>query len=160
MIDEKGRLFGKVNIVDLIIVIIVLAAAVFIGMRLFGPESEIANTQNVRITMFCEETPDFVADQLEAGSEAWDAENQVTLGTLVDWTLGDSKSAVTDETGKVVEISRSGYNSVRLTVEGEGVVSYHGVTIGNTLYANGQSASVYFGDCKLFLDIADIEVID
>ena len=95
MIDEKGRLFGKVNIVDLIIVIIVLAAAVFIGMRLFGPESEIANTQNVRITMFCEETPDFVADQLEAGSEAWDAENQVTLGTLVDWTLGDSKSAVT-----------------------------------------------------------------
>ena len=45
-------------------------------------------------------------------------------------------------------------------MEGEGVVSDHGVTIGNTLYANGQSASVYFGDCKLFLDIADIEVID
>ena len=83
-------------------------------------------------------------------------------GTPVSYThlLGDSKSAVTDETGKVVEISRSGYNSVRLTVEGEGVVSDHGVTIGNTLYANGQSASVYFGDCKLFLDIADIEVID
>lgn len=159
MIDEKGRLFGKVNIVDLIIVVIILAAAAFIGMKLLGPESEIANTQKVRITMFCEETPDFVAAQLEEGAEAWDAANQVTLGTLKSWTLGDSKSAVTDITGEVVEISRSGYNSVTLVCEGEGVVSDHGVTIGSTLYANGQSASVYFGDCKLFLDIADIEVI-
>ena len=60
MIDEKGRLFGKVNIVDLIIVIIIIAAAAFIGMKLFGPESTTANTENVRITLFCEETPTFV----------------------------------------------------------------------------------------------------
>lgn len=63
-------------------------------------------------------------------------------------------------TGNVVEIARSGYNSVRLTVEGTGVVSSRGVTIGGILYGNGQSASVYFGDCKLFLDVADIEVIE
>lgn len=160
MIDEKGRLFGKVNIVDLIIVLIIIAAGAFIGMKLFGPESTVANTENVRITLFCEETPTFVADQLEAGSEAWDSENQVTLGKLVDWTLGDSQSAVTDANGNVVEIARSGYNSVKLIVEGTGVVSSRGVTIGGILYANGQSASVYFGDCKLFLDVADIEVMD
>ena len=47
-----------------------------------------------------------------------------------------------------------------LTVEGTGVVSSRGVTIGGILYGNGQSASVYFGDCKLFLDVADIEVIE
>ena len=87
-------------------------------------------------------------------------DSQVTLGTLVDWTLGDSQSAVTDANGNVVEIARSGYNSVRLTVEGTGVVSSRGVTIGGILYGNGQSASVYFGDCKLFLDVADIEVIE
>ena len=159
MIDEKGRLFGKVNIVDLIIIVIVLAAAAFIGMKLLGPESEVANTQKVRVTMFCEESPVYVTDQLEAGCEAWDAENQVTIGTLKDWTLGESKSAVTDITGEVVEISREGYHSVTLVCEGEGAVGSHGVTIGSTLYAIGQSASIYFGDCKLFLDISGIEVI-
>ena len=141
MIDEKGRLFGKVNIVDLIIVIIIIAAAAFIGMKLFGPESTTANTENVRITLFCEETPTFVADQLEAGVEAWDSENQVTLGTLVDWTLGDSQSAVTDANGNVVEIARSGYNSVRLTVEGTGVVSSRGVTIGGILYGRAPACT-------------------
>ena len=109
--------------------------------------------------MFCEESPVYVTDQLEAGCEAWDAENQVTIGTLKDWTLGESKSAVTDITGEVVEISREGYHSVTLVCEGEGVVGSHGVTIGSTLYAIGQSASIYFGDCKLFLDISGIEVI-
>ncbi len=160
MIDEKGRLFGKVNIVDLLIVIIILAAAAFIGMKFFGPDSTAANTQNVRITMFCEESPTFVVDQLEAGCEAWDSSNQVTLGTLVDWTTGDSMSAITDANGEVVEIAREGYRSVRLVCEGTGTVSSHGVTIGGVLYGVGQSASVYFGDCKLFLDIAGIEVIE
>ena len=160
MIDEKGRLFGKVNIVDLIIVVIIIAAAAFVGMRLFGPESEAANTQNVRITMFCEESPTFVVEQLEAGCEAWDSANQVSLGTLKEWTTGDSMSAITDANGEVVEISRSGYRSVRLVCEGTGVMGDHGVTVGGVLYGIGQSASIYFGDCKLFLDIAGIEVID
>ena len=160
MIDEKGRLFGKVNIVDLIIVIIIVAAAVFVGTKFLGPKSDVANTQTVRITMFCDESPVYVVDQLEAGSEVWDSSNQVVLGTLKEWTTGDSMSAVTDDEGNVVEIARDGYCSVRLVCEGTGIVGSQGVTIGGVLYGNGQSASVYFGDCKLYLDIADIEVID
>ena len=42
MIDEKGRLFGKVNIVDLLIILIVLAAAAFLGYRFLGPDSNVA----------------------------------------------------------------------------------------------------------------------
>ena len=70
MIDEKGRLFGKVNIVDLLIVIIILAAGAFLGMKLLGPDSAVANTQKVRVTLYCEETPNYVAEQLEAGAES------------------------------------------------------------------------------------------
>ena len=60
MIDENGRLFGKVNIVDLLIVIIILAAAAFLGYKLLGPESTAANTQKVLVTLYCEETPNYV----------------------------------------------------------------------------------------------------
>ena len=157
MLDNKGRLFGKVNIVDLLIVIIIIAAGIFLGRLLFGPESTIAQTEKMRITLYCEETPDYVAEQLTAGDEAWDSENNVTLGTLVDWRTGESKSAVTDITGQVVEISREDYCSVTLTVEGDGVIGDHGVTINGTLYAAGHSMSVYFGDCKLFLKVRSIE---
>lgn len=86
-------------------------------------------------------------------------QDNVTIG-LEGWRTGDSKSAVTDVTGKVVEITREDYCSVTLNCEGEGVVGTHGVTIGGTLYGAGQSMSVYFNDCKLFLRVQSIEVIE
>ena len=80
--------------------------------------------------------------------------------TLTDWRVGDSKSYVTDANGEVVQLARDGYCSATLTVEGQGVVGSHGVTIGGTLYAVGQSMSVYFDDCKLFLRVSGIEVME
>lgn len=36
MIDEKGRLFGKINIVDLIVILVIVIAAVVVGMKFLG----------------------------------------------------------------------------------------------------------------------------
>lgn len=36
MIDEKGRLFGKINIVDLLVIIVVVILAVVLGMKFLG----------------------------------------------------------------------------------------------------------------------------
>ena len=35
MIDEKGRLFGKINIVDLIVILVIVIAAVVVGMKFY-----------------------------------------------------------------------------------------------------------------------------
>ena len=37
MIDEKGRLFGKINIVDLLVILVVLIAAVVLGLKFLKP---------------------------------------------------------------------------------------------------------------------------
>ena len=39
MIDEKGRLFGKINIVDLLVILVVIIAAVVLGMKFLKPGS-------------------------------------------------------------------------------------------------------------------------
>ena len=36
MIDEKGRLFGKINIVDLLVVLVIVIAAVVLGVKFLG----------------------------------------------------------------------------------------------------------------------------
>ena len=36
MVDEKGRLFGKINIIDLLVIVVVLIVAVALGIRLLG----------------------------------------------------------------------------------------------------------------------------
>lgn len=42
MIDEKGRLFGKINIVDLLVIIVVIILAAVLGTKLLGGDSGLA----------------------------------------------------------------------------------------------------------------------
>lgn len=57
VIDEKGRLFGKVNIIDLLVVLLVIAAAAFLVLRHFSntdageetPEETINVTYQVQV---------------------------------------------------------------------------------------------------------------
>lgn len=39
VIDEKGRLFGKVNVVDLLVLIVIIAAAAVLAVKLLGDKA-------------------------------------------------------------------------------------------------------------------------
>lgn len=36
VVDERGRLFGKLNLIDLVVIIFILAAIVVVGIKVFG----------------------------------------------------------------------------------------------------------------------------
>ena len=40
MIDKNGKLFGKINIIDLLIILVIIAAAVFFATKAFTPAQE------------------------------------------------------------------------------------------------------------------------
>lgn len=157
MLDEKGRLFGKVNLIDLIIVLIIIAAAVFLGMKFLGPESTAANTQKAVVSFYYEECPDYVADQLVVGDPIWDSGDNVNLGTVKDWTKADSVTYLLDDEGNTVQTSKEGYSALTLRCDAEGVIGEHGITIGGTLYGVGHTLTIYAGQCKLYLKISAIE---
>ena len=56
MIDEKGRLFGKINIVDLIVILVIVIAAVVVGMKFLGGSGSAINPTKtpVRYTVLVE----------------------------------------------------------------------------------------------------------
>ncbi|NCB50908.1 MAG: DUF4330 domain-containing protein [Clostridia bacterium] len=157
MIDEKGRLFGKVNLIDLIIVIIIIAALVFLGVKFLGPESTAANTQKAVVSFYYEECPNYVADQLKAGDSVWDSGDNVTIGTVKDWTTADSVTYLLDDNGNTVQTSKDGYCALTLRCEAEGVIGEHGITINGTLYGVGHTLTMYAGEAKLYLKVSGIE---
>lgn len=154
MLDEKGRLFGKINIVDLLIIIVILAAGAFLGLKFFGPGGTAAPPTPFKMTLLCEESPDYVVEQLEKGVEVWSATDGVAIGTLVDWEVGPAISTMGTATGQVVHFSREEHSSVTLHIEGAGDLGSHGVSIDGNLLAIGHSMNVYAGDCKLYLKIS------
>lgn len=42
VIDEKGKLFGKLNIIDLLVIVLIIAVAVVLGAKLLGGEDTVA----------------------------------------------------------------------------------------------------------------------
>ena len=51
MIDKNGKLFGKVNLIDLLIVIVLVALVGFLGYRfLIRDDTGVVNTQTVYIS--------------------------------------------------------------------------------------------------------------
>ena len=65
VIDEKGRLFGKLNLIDLAVVVIVVVAVASVAMKVFGNQAVSAVTsQQVKLTyeVVAEDVPQHVAD--------------------------------------------------------------------------------------------------
>lgn len=65
MIDKNGRLFGKLNIIDLAVILIVVVVVAALGMKLFGNDAvEAITSPEVRVTyeVVCEDVPQHVAD--------------------------------------------------------------------------------------------------
>lgn len=65
VIDEKGRLFGKLNLIDLAVVVIVVVAVAAVAMKVFGNKAVSAVTsQQVKLTyeVVAEDVPQHVAD--------------------------------------------------------------------------------------------------
>ena len=72
VIDEKGKLFGKLNIIDLLVIIFVIAAVIVVGMKFLGGEDEVVSTTRltytVRVTAQSEQVAERVAEYVDTAS--------------------------------------------------------------------------------------------
>lgn len=66
---KNKKLFGKLNIIDILILLILVAALVFVGVRLFGGNDGGVATElpmsepNLRFTVLCTQLPRELAEQ-------------------------------------------------------------------------------------------------
>ena len=158
MIDKNGKLFGKVNLIDLLIVIVLVAVVGFLGYRfLVMDDSGVVNTQTVYLSFTDMEVPNYVTEKLEIGANILDSEENNSMGTMTDFTLGEASSYDVDEVGDTVALHRPDCASVTLTSEVQATADGNGVIINGTRYAIGHTMVIYVGDCKLYAKISDIQ---
>lgn len=68
IIDEKGRLFGKVNLIDLLVVVLVLAVILAAGWKLVGKKAAASvsdNSKSISFTVLFEDQPLEIAEFAE-----------------------------------------------------------------------------------------------
>ena len=159
-IDEKGKLFGKINVIDLIIIVVIIAAIGILGYRFLGPASNVMgdnnNGQTAIVKYYIEEASDFVANQVQVGDKCSDETRNIALGTVTNVEIADADSVGTNAEGQMVKTSKPGHKSMIITTEVPATEFEHGAVIGGVKYYVGHSFTLLAGKAKLWLRVYDI----
>ena len=107
LVDEKGKLFGKLNIVDLLVIIVIVAAAVLLAFKLLGGSGGVGAavpqvTYTVRVMEVDQATYDSVRQYVDSASGKQDqlmANGQLLDGYIVDVTAEAHVAAPDDKVG-------------------------------------------------------------
>ena len=157
MIDNKGRLFGKVSVVDLFVLIAIIAAAVVVYTRT-GVASIVTppNAETVLISFQTEQAPDCVVEYLVTGARVMDEAKGVVLGRIVEVVTSYGYDYNPDERGYLVKSEKFGYKCVEITSEVRGVMDERGLWVDGNRYIVGHSMSVIAGDALIFMRVSGL----
>ena len=160
MIDKNGKLFGKINIIDFIVILVLVAAvAIFAASKLQGVVKTEEEIEKNIITMefTADEVPEYVIPHIKNGDAVYDSDNNSKLGTLKSCKVDESRSYSANDNGEIILGSKEGYKSVVLVVEVEGAeIKDNGVDVEGTKYGVGHTFTLRSGFAKLYLKVSNI----
>ncbi|MCQ5131027.1 DUF4330 domain-containing protein [Butyricicoccus faecihominis] len=108
VINEKGKLFGVINIVDLLVLLAAIAVVLGVGYKLFGPQIEAATQKQVEMTAVIRvrgATP-FLVAEVERNSQVGKqlvSGNDYVNATIEDMYIDDYVQQVTTADGRIVD---------------------------------------------------------
>lgn len=171
IIDNKGKLFGKINVIDLLIVVVIVAAVALIAFKTVIPDGGTETTQSGEVVkqedvdvffeFYAEEVPEYVVDgTMKKGDKVTEVGTDNLMGEIVDFEIKDSVAYASDDEGKWVASPKPNYKSVRVRCKGKGDYYEHGCKIKGAKYYVGHTMTIAAGRAKLYLKISDIEYVD
>jgi hypothetical protein len=157
MIDKKGRLFGKVSLIDLFAVA-VLAAVFYVVYTsvdvLSGPG--LGEEQPLAITFFRPVTPDFTVSALETGVPVRDSVLGTFLGHVTSIKTDESIHFMPDRLGNEVASPIEGHSAVWIATQVTGRLSDGAAVLNGNVYAVGSEVYIWVGDAWLIVHISNI----
>jgi len=146
IIDKDGRLFGKISVIDLLVILVVVVLAVALNLKseLTPTSTSVASTP-IHFELVTEAIPNFVGDNIKVGDVLFD-KDQSTGGaigviTAVERLPGTRSVNMTDGTMTMVEVED--FCIMRIEVESSGQISNGKYNI-NRIYNLGVNASRNF----------------
>ncbi len=154
-IDNRGRLFGWMNLVDLLVVLVLIALVAFAYVRFVagtGDEETLITTFRV------EQVREPTILEIEVGDEVRD-ETGTVLGTVRQTEDYPTKvEFLNEQTGEPVVVESNLYFDIDFAVEGQGQVSQSQYAIGSIPLEVGRQLVVKGPGFSVRAAIIDIEV--
>lgn len=158
IIDSKGKLFGKVSIIDILIVLVIIAGVGGVTYK-FNKSKAVTpftKTEDIQIVFFTEDIPDYVAQSIKQGDLVKDRVSNSVFGRVKEVKIDKGIFYAPNDRGEMVASSKPGYVSLMLTVEGQGIYTDNGVTFGNVDYYINKTLEVRAGNTAIWTRVYNI----
>ena len=158
IIDNKGKLFGKVSLID-IFAVVVLGMVFLVVYTTFGFGSRPVVTggeQPVKITFFMPALENFTVEAIEMGARVENDTDGTFMGHVVGIDIGESINFMPDMDGREVASPMEGYSSVTIQSLVYGQLVDGLLLLDGNLYGSGTTIIIWAGKAKMMLQISDI----
>ena len=145
MIDNKGKLFGKVSLVDLLIILLVAVALIATVYKFnFSPHGDV-NESNIKIeyVLKIEGIRNYTVESIEIGDELYDSQSGDFIGSVTAVETAPAKDFVLMDNGDIRYAQMPERYDAYVTVESGAR------TIGGFYYANGQREINKFSNIEI-----------
>jgi Domain of unknown function (DUF4330) len=157
MIDSKGKLFGKISIIDLgFLLVLILAISVMVyRMTTERPVADVSS--EIVLQFYSDEAPDFAAAAIKEKDLVTDFENGSIFGRVSAVKVGPANSVAQTDAGELIRASRPGFSAINLTVKAEGVHDAEGgLLLNNLTYFIGKQVVLRSGDAVYMARLSGI----
>ncbi len=146
IIDEHGRVFGKISLIDflVVLVVIVVGAALYVKYNVLEVTSAAAKDPiSYTITIYGART--YTADGLKIGDAIYDKNGSGgnTVGTITDIKVADAKRPSELLDGTVVLGDYEDHYDITLTISATGTISGGRYLVNKTYEVNQSSVRTY-----------------
>ena len=120
IIDEKGRLFGKLNIIDLVIVIAIIALSIATVVKFKTSDTYLSKGRTLEYTMLVENVRQPTVDAINQADKLIDYESKKEIGTITDAKVFGASEMELMNDGKYKDVKFKDKFDVLLTVSTTG----------------------------------------
>lgn len=165
IINEKGKLFGVINIVDLLVLLAVIAVAAGVGYKLFAPQIADATAAQVEMTVTVRvrgATP-FLVEEVQRNSQVGKqlvSGNAYVNATITDMRIEDYVQQVTTADGKIVDATDPSKKDLVFTIETTVAQGTAAPTIGTQEIRAGRTMIVKTNDFETTGNIDSVVIAD
>jgi len=149
--DKNGKIFGKINIIDLAAILIVILAIVGITIRFTSIAAENVNQKaHFSYVVEIEDIRTYSVNALNKMGKATDKQGNI-IGEITNVESDKMKTQLVNDNGEPVKAFKPGRYVARVTLESEGKDTDNGYYVGeNTELSVGSSITMYtkYSNCS------------
>lgn len=159
--DEKGRFLGKINLVDLGIVLLIILSVAAVGIKVYREKYAEREHTSIQYTLFVAGVRQQSVDAINMVHERiTDAETDDPLGNIVDIKTEPAANIFQKADGEYVKAYYPDKYDLYITLETEGVVTPDGYfTEGGKKLLYGDTIGVNNGYSQMFGYVENVEVV-